>query len=213
MTLPAESTDWDRFPVAPMSRGTFLKRAAIHADLVLSTRRRTGAAGVLEVGVGSGAQSALLSRRGVSVTTVDNDARILGVARENLRRFGAGARPLRADAFQLPFASGTFGVALSQGLMEHFADERIAALLREQLRVARSVVFSVPSAAYPRQDVGNERLMSPDVWQRIVSKAISPDRYRIRARGYRIDLEALKHSLLRRRWEGSYSVLVTVDPR
>ena len=196
-----------------MRRATFLKRAAIHADLVLETRRRARSAGVLEVGVGSGAQSALLSRTGVSVTTVDNDARILEVARENLRRFGPRARPVRADAFRLPFPEATFGVALSQGLMEHFDDERIAALLREQLRVARSVVFSVPSAAYPRQDVGNERLMTPDKWERIVAEAISPAAYRIHARGYRVDLEALKHSLLRRRWEGSYSVLVTVDPR
>jgi hypothetical protein len=97
--------------------------------------------------------------------------------------------------------------------MEHFSDEQIGGLVREQLRVSRSVVFSVPSDRYPRQDVGNERLMPPEEWRRIVSAQVDASRYTITARYYRRDLEALKYSVLARRNLGSFSVLVTIDPK
>ena len=57
----AQATDWERFEVNRISLGTFLKRNAIHTALLREVLRRAKR-GVLEVGVGSGAQSALLSR-------------------------------------------------------------------------------------------------------------------------------------------------------
>jgi len=202
--------DWDNFRVETISAGTFVKRNVIHWDLIRAVLRRAGG-GVLEVGVGSGAQSALLSRWVRQVVTIDNDRRIMQAATPNLRRFGPRARLVLADAFRLPFRPGAYGVSLSQGLMEHFDDDGVAGLVREQLRVCRSAVFSVPSDHYPRQDVGNERLMPPERWRAIVERAAGPG-YRVQARYYRGDLEALKYSVLARRWLGSFSVLVTVDP-
>jgi SAM-dependent methyltransferase len=207
-----QAADWNNFRVDTISWPTFLKRNLIHWDLLRETVRRANGS-VLEVGVGSGAQSALLSRWVPHTLTVDNDARILRAALANLRRFGPGTRVMSADGFRLPFRDQSFGVSISQGLMEHFGDEQIAGLLREQLRVCRSVVFSVPSDRYPRQDVGNERLMPPAEWQRIVQGAVDPARHTVRARYYRGDLESLKYSLLARRALGSFSVLVTIDPK
>ena len=206
----AHSTDWDRFEVRRISLGTFLKRNAIHTALLRETLRRARR-GVLEVGVGSGAQSALLSRFASPVVTLDNDVRIMRVARANLERFGRGAQPVHGDAFRLPFPLRTFGVAVSQGLMEHFEDDEIAALVHEQLRVADSVVFSVPSDHYPRQDVGNERLMSPAAWESILGARLDRRSFRVTVRYYPFDLEALKYSVLAGRWLGSFSVLVCVD--
>lgn len=209
----ANETDWSQFRVGTISLPTFAKRNLIHADLLRSVLARSRARGrVLEVGVGSGAQSALLSRIRPTVT-VDNDARIVAAAMPNLARFGKRTRVVQADAFSLPFPAASFDVALSQGLMEHFEDADIARLVREQLRACRSVVFSVPSDRYPRQDVGNERLMPPPAWSRIVSDAVDEVRYRVEARYYAFDPEAAKYSLLARRRLGSFSVLVTVDPR
>lgn len=195
----------------PISLPTFLKRNVIHAELLAAALQRARGS-VLEVGIGSGAQSALLSRAVERVVSVDNDPRILAAGRENLQRFGPAAYPVAADAFSLPFPDGTFGVGVSQGLLEHFADEEIGPLLREQLRVCRSVVFSVPSDRYPRRDVGNERLMRPTRWEEIVRRAVSDLPVRIRARYLRLDLEALKYSVLARRWLGSFAVLVVIDP-
>jgi SAM-dependent methyltransferase len=206
----ADSTDWDRFEVRRISLGTFLKRNVIHTALLREALRRSRR-GVLEVGVGSGAQSALLSRFASPVVTLDNDARIMRVARANLERFGRGAHALHGDAFRLPFPPHAFGVAVSQGLMEHFEDEEIGALVTEQLRVADSVVFSVPSDRYPRQDVGNERLMPPAAWERILAERLDRRAYRVAVRYYPFDLEAFKYSALAGRWLGSFSVLATID--
>lgn len=207
-----EPANWDNFRVETISPLTFAKRNLIHWELIREAVRRANGS-VLEVGVGSGAQSALLSRWVAHTVTVDNDRRILAASRPNLTRFGTGVQTVGGDAFSLPFPSNAFGVAISQGLMEHFGDEAIAGLLAEQLRVSRSVVFSVPSDRYPRQDVGNERLMPPARWQEIVARAVvSAGRYRVAARYYRMDLESWKYSLLARRALGSFSVLVTVDP-
>jgi hypothetical protein len=205
------NTDWNRFRVERISWPTYLKRNLIHAELLAAVLRRARGS-LLEVGVGSGAQSAALSRRVPLAVSLDNDARILATARENLNRFGPAVRLVAGDAFALPFPDDTFGVSVSQGLLEHFRDDAIGALLREQLRVCRSVVFSVPSDHYPRQDVGDERLMPPRRWQEIVSGAIDAG-YRVKAGYYRFDPEALKYSVLARRWLGGFSVLVIVDPR
>lgn len=208
---PHRPADWENFHVETISAATFAKRNLIHWDLLRAVLRRARGRGVLEVGVGSGAQSALLSRWVPRVVTLDNDRRIMDAAAANLRRFGPKTTRVLADAFRLPFRDGAYGVSLSQGLMEHFDDDGIAGLVREQLRACRSVVFSVPSDHYPRQDVGNERLMPPARWREIVERAAGPG-YVVKARYYHGDLEALKYSVLARRWLGSFSVLVTVDP-
>jgi SAM-dependent methyltransferase len=205
-----DATDWTKFHVDVIPRRTFYKRNLIHLSLLRAALVRAQGA-VLEVGVGSGAQSALLSRLVKRVVTVDNDARIMRVARCNLATHGADALTVSGDAFDLPFAERSFGTAVSQGLFEHFDDSAIARLLAEQLRVCRSVVFSVPSHNYPRQDVGNERLMPPARWSDIVRAAVG-DAYTVRAAPYFLDLEASKYSLRAKRWLGSFSVLVTVDP-
>jgi SAM-dependent methyltransferase len=211
--LVQAETDWTNFRVETISPLTFLKRNLIHADLLTSVLRRSGEGGVLEVGIGSGAQSALLSRFVGRVVSIDNDRRIMSAARTNVSRYGPGVGLVARDAFALPFREGTFGVALSQGLMEHFDDDSIGRLVREQLRVARSVVFSVPSDQYPRQDVENERLMPPERWRQIVERAVDATTHVVRARYYKADMEALKYSIMARRALGSFSVLVTVDRR
>jgi SAM-dependent methyltransferase len=203
-------TNWDNFRVDRISGATFLKRNLIHLDLLRAAKARARGA-VLEVGIGSGAQSAMLSRFTARVVSIDNDLRILRAALPNIRRFGRGLQTVAADAFAMPFTARAFGVAISQGLMEHFEDEQIGALLREQLRVCDAVVFSVPSDRYPRQDVGNERLMPPQRWTEIVASCLPADEFVVTARYYQRDLEALKYSLLARRWLGSFSVLVTID--
>lgn len=202
------ATDWSRFRVDRISWPTFLKRNLIHSDLLVEAGLRASA-GVLEVGVGSGAQSAALSRMYRTVS-VDNNARIIGAARPNLNRFGPAVELVAGDAFSLPFRDDAFGVALSQGLFEHFSDSAIIGLLQEQLRVARSAVFSVPSDHYPRQDVGDERLMSPAQWRSIIQAGFTGGIH-IRARYYRFDPERWKYSARARRDLGGFNVLVTID--
>ncbi len=71
-----------------------------------------------------------------------------------------------ADAFRLSetFRRDEFEVTFSQRFFEHFSDEDIGKLIREQLTVSPIVIFSVPSKWYGVRDFGNERLMTAGEW-------------------------------------------------
>ena len=53
--------------------------------------------------------------------------------------------------------------------MEHFKDNEIVSLLKEQLRVSKRVFFSVPNKNYNHRDFGNERLLYSREWERILA--------------------------------------------
>lgn len=124
---------------------------------------------VLEVGAGSGSLSIALSQLGLEVTALDRDAEIVGLIRANNHKFGGRiGQILIGDSFHLPFPDDRFDLVFHQGVFEHYGDEEIVRLLREQLRVAPRVFFSVPNKSYPRRDFGDERLLSGRQWQKIL---------------------------------------------
>jgi hypothetical protein len=58
--------------------------------------------------------------------------------------------------------------------MEHFTDEQIIQMLNEQMRVADSIVFSVPSIYFDENmkdghPFGDERYMPNKKWREIIS--------------------------------------------
>jgi len=123
---------------------------------------------VLEIGAGTGTMSVFLSTLGINVTTLDNDSRVLEVAKQAKQIFGGQNQLVKGDAFKLPFADNSFDIIFHQGLLEHFSDEDIHNLLKENLRVAKTVIFSVPNNLYPQKDKGDERLLSKRVWENIL---------------------------------------------
>jgi SAM-dependent methyltransferase len=126
---------------------------------------------VLEVGVGTGSMSIFLSWLGYEVVGIDNNKKVLEQAKRNVKRFNGKVKLVLCDAFFLSEKFGDeFDVAFSQGLLEHFNDEEISSLVDEQLKVAKTVYFSVPSYFYPQQDFGNERLMTVEEWKTILKK-------------------------------------------
>jgi SAM-dependent methyltransferase len=136
---------------------------------MLDAIRRLRPARILEIGSGTGSLAIFLSYFAQDVVSVDLSSEVLARAERNNRRLRGRARFQLGDAFSLrEFAPQSFDVAMSQGFFEHFQDDEIVALLRQQLRVANHVVFSVPNRAYGRQDRGDERLMTRDEWDAIL---------------------------------------------
>jgi SAM-dependent methyltransferase len=119
---------------------------------------------ILEVGTGAATLSTFLSRVVPEVVTLDYSREILERARDLNEQLHGRLVPVHGDAFSLPFSRGRFDICFSAGFFEHFNDDDIGRLMREQLRVARRVVFSVPNAGYGHQDFGNERLLSSANW-------------------------------------------------
>jgi len=104
------------------------------------------------------------------VEVVDNDKQVLERATLLNKTMNGNAKFIYCDAFGLSnsFLTGEFDVVFSQGFFEHFNDVQIRQLLDEQLKMAKTVMFSVPSKYYGYLDFGNERLLTVEEWKNIL---------------------------------------------
>jgi len=125
---------------------------------------------LLEVGPGTGYLSIYLSKNQMRVKAVDNDVEILERCRFSNKVLQGSAEFITCDAYELSgkFKDEKFDIAFHQGLFEHFSNENILKLIEEQFKVADYILFSVPSRYYPRQDFGDERLLSMEEWYQIL---------------------------------------------
>lgn len=90
---------------------------------------------VLDVGCGDGALAVALAKRGVHVTGVDADPRMLAAAQERARLARAPVNLIGADAQALPFKTGTFDVIVAITVLCFAPDAE--QLLGEMARVLR----------------------------------------------------------------------------
>lgn len=123
---------------------------------------------ILEVGTGRGLHAIFLSYFMPRVIGIDIEETLIKKAIELNRKFRGRAQFLTIDAFHMGFKDRSFSVCCSQGFFEHFSNSDIQALTKEQLRLARSVIFSVPSHNYPVKNIGDERLIGPKEWSEIL---------------------------------------------
>jgi len=123
---------------------------------------------ILEVGCGRGTISIFLSQLGHDVTAVDKDEGVVEAAKAASKNLNANVTFNIANASKLPFKNHYFDICFSQGILEHFSDEDIIRLLKEQLRVSKKVIFSVPSLFYNSREIGDERLLTKSRWEKIL---------------------------------------------
>lgn len=166
----AEEASWAHYYEAPLGWYAHGRNVLHHLPLlwaVMKTRPRS----VLEVGSGTGSLAIGLSYVCPSVLSVDLNPALVGRCEANGRKLRGLAQFGQADAFNLAaFGDDEFDVVCSQGFFEHFDDEQIEALLREQTRVAKRVVLSVPNDRYGKQDFGNERLLTKEEWDALLAR-------------------------------------------
>lgn len=107
----------------------------------------------IELGSGRGDLSALLARRGARVTLLDSCDKALDQARQRFDRLDLPAKFECADMFQqCSEREGRFDVAISSGVIEHFADEdrsRVIGVHHDVLRPGGMTAISVPHAGCP----------------------------------------------------------------
>ncbi|MBW3660235.1 MAG: class I SAM-dependent methyltransferase [Gemmatimonadetes bacterium] len=104
---------------------------------------------ILEIGAGTGRDSAALAARGARAVALDASPRSLAlVSRVHPTLVGRGI--VGGDAFHLPFRDAAFDAVFHQGVLEHFGNP--AAFLHENLRVTRPgglLVVDVPQTWHP----------------------------------------------------------------
>lgn len=97
---------WDQFHRQRLESGNDLDWAGVWTRPFLVSLRQAGVRTILELGCGTGNDSARLAGEGYSVTAIDLSGEAIGQARA---RFGSLARFLVADMTrQLPFPDGSF---------------------------------------------------------------------------------------------------------
>src|SRR2546425_12444821 len=106
---PAERAAWDRI-----------------LDLVLGGRGKLDA---LDAGCGTGFLTFELAARGHRVTGVDFAPAMIAEARRKAAERGVAVRLEEADAEQLPFAPGSFDLAISRRSEEHTSELQSLAYL------------------------------------------------------------------------------------
>ena len=146
-------------------------QAVVHDDLIKGVTSLS-ANSVLEVGSGSASISFSIAKakKGLGITTVDNRPEILSKIIKDANKLGLNIKTICADAFNLPFSDNAYDVVFSQGVLEHFKDSDIKKLVDEKLRVcSKSVFISVPNNYYNCRDFGDERLLSKQQWDKILS--------------------------------------------
>ncbi len=158
--------EWTDFYGAQVELKDFLHELESHTELFSSIMEEKPVK-ILEVGVGSGRMSIFLSWLGFDVIGMDNNPKIVKIATQTKKNLNGSASFQAADAFNLPYKNNTIDCVFSQGFFEHFHDDEIIHLLNEELRVAKTVIFSVPNNYYKKKDFGNERLLSKERWDNL----------------------------------------------
>lgn len=123
---------------------------------------------ILEVGSGTGSMSIFLSYLGYEVTSLEKNSKVLSRAKNLAKKLNGKVNFIQSDAFKIPFGDNYFDLVFHQGLLEHFSDAQIYKLLDEQLRVGKSVIFSVPNYSYGQLDFGDERLLPNSFWDKLL---------------------------------------------
>lgn len=103
---------------------------------------------VLEIGCGFGGSAAILSLLGYDVTAIDIDPKMLSHSRTVLTALGVAESSVKlelGDLFDLSSYYRRFDVTFSSGVLEHFPPEEAITAMREQCKVAKYVVVSIPT--------------------------------------------------------------------
>jgi SAM-dependent methyltransferase len=108
---------------------------------------------VVELGAGRATNALLYARHGAQATALDRSMLALDQARERFERLGLPLSCVEADVFALPSTLvGSFDLAISFGLCEHFLDERRVAVVEAHLALLRPgglALINVPNKYSP----------------------------------------------------------------
>lgn len=139
---------WDRFWASKEDLDAVYASSPRVVGALLDALDPVGAR-VLEIGAGTGRDSAALAAVGARVVALDASPESWAlVARAAPTLTGRGI--VGGDAFHLPFADGAFDAVFHQGVLEHFGNP--SAFLAENRRVTRPggvLVVDVPQTWHP----------------------------------------------------------------
>lgn len=131
---------------------------------------------ILEAGCGTGVISTYLANKGFIVTSVDNEQDMLNIARKISKIYNKNPVFIKQDINKLNYPRNHFGVVFSHGVLEHFNDDQIVFLLKQQLKISHTLIFSIPTNYLDEKKdryYGNERFLNRTKWEDLIAKTQS----------------------------------------
>lgn len=130
---------------------------------------------ILEAGCGTGLMAGYFQKLGLKVTALDLSKRVLDFANE----IAVSSKVIipcnyeQGNILDLKYERNSFDVSYSNGVLEHFNDDEIIEILKQQMKVSKTVIFGVPSTYFNMNEkmLGNERSLTIKEWKNLIEKS------------------------------------------
>lgn len=130
---------------------------------------------LIESGSGTGVLSTYMASLGYDVTGIDIDEDILKLSKKITKNYNSKNKPnfQKKSIFELDYRKNAFDVSFSNGVLEHFTDEQIIDTLKQQMKIAKVVIFGIPTKYFNQEEAmyGDERYMSYKFWRNLINNA------------------------------------------
>ena len=127
---------------------------------------------LLEAGSGTGTLSTYLATEGFDVTGMDIDDGMLEIAKKIGEEYNKekNANFIKGSIFDLDYKENEFSICFSNGVLEHFSNEKIIDTLEKQLKISETVIFGIPTRYFTKEEAmyGDERYLPLAKWRKII---------------------------------------------
>lgn len=128
---------------------------------------------LIESGSGTGVLSTYMASLGYDVIGIDIDEDILKLSKRIAKSYNSKNKPTfeNKSIFELDYQGNYFDVSFSNGVLEHFNDEQIVDTLKQQMKIAKIVIFGIPTKYFNKEEAmyGDERYKNNKFWRNLIS--------------------------------------------
>ena len=135
---------------------------------------------IIECGSGTSVVSIYLATLGYNVTAIDIEDNVIKLAKSLAKdyykvidNYNSQIHFEKKTIFDLGYEKDSFDVAFSNGVLEHFSDDEIIQIIKQQLYVAKTVIVGIPTKYFDSSEAkyGNERVLELSYWRHLIKKA------------------------------------------